>query len=592
VQLGRERLPWLAVFVVVSVVGCVLGLMTVGPPRAARVLGEWLPTSGGTGGYNPFARGGVNDGDDEVKGDNARSTGMTQTDTFLDSPLPSRYDVANDLYGEPFKPKEQERAIALDWQSKGNESQKPPADNLRPNREFPTTRKSPRQPRDPSDRAARARFEVHGRTPLHIRVAAYDAFDGRTWQEAPFQGICSLLEKEPHSCWMKLQERPPPAIFAETESHQLKITHPSGSLVPTPPHLTRFRLGRVDQPCFFAWAQDRILRLAERKTPSGIIVETECRTVDPRLLDSVSFSVEFASDRLQYTGLPPNLHPEVAALAYRWAGEQASGWPQIAAVVQRLRADFTLDPTARVPAACVDPLGYFLLYSRRGPDYQFATAAAVLRRVLGYPTRLVSGFYASPDHYDAVTRHTPVVQEDLHFWAEVLLPSRDWLVIEATPGYEVLGPKYPLSERLWAVMVTVALWAWSHSVELSLGLVALAGLWWQRREWLDILAAALWRWFPGRTWRQRVRRAWLLLERRGRWAGRPRPASQTLATWVRTTFTMPVAPDAELNQLTRMAEWATYASDLAPPWSEDEVQTICRRVLDDWTLRRWRRSLT
>jgi hypothetical protein len=77
VQPGRERPPWLAAAVAAGVVGSVLGLVAVGPQRAARVLGEWLPTSGGTGGYDPFARGGVNDGDDEVKGTNARSTGMT-----------------------------------------------------------------------------------------------------------------------------------------------------------------------------------------------------------------------------------------------------------------------------------------------------------------------------------------------------------------------------------------------------------------------------------------------------------------------------------------------------------------------------------
>src|SRR5579883_838973 len=36
VQPGRARLPWLAVFVVVGLVGCVLGLIAVGPQHAAR----------------------------------------------------------------------------------------------------------------------------------------------------------------------------------------------------------------------------------------------------------------------------------------------------------------------------------------------------------------------------------------------------------------------------------------------------------------------------------------------------------------------------------------------------------------------------
>ena len=51
-------------------------------------------------------------------------------------------------------------------------------------------------------------------------------------------------------------------------------------------------------------------------------------------------------------------------------------------------------------------------------------------------TLTLSGFDVSPDHDDSMTRHTPVVAEDVHFWAEVMLPSGDWLVIEPTPGYE------------------------------------------------------------------------------------------------------------------------------------------------------------
>ena len=84
-------------------------------------------------------------------------------------------------------------------QTKVNESKKPPADNLRPNREFPTTRRSPREPRDASDRAARAIFEIQGRTPLHIRVTAFDTFDGVAWHEAPVKESTCLLDREPSS---------------------------------------------------------------------------------------------------------------------------------------------------------------------------------------------------------------------------------------------------------------------------------------------------------------------------------------------------------------------------------------------------------
>lgn len=335
-QPDKERLPWLAAFVFVALIASVLSLLAIGPQRAARVLGEWIATSGGTG-YDPFARGGVNDGDDEVKGDNANSTGMTQTDSFLDSPLPSLYDLANDLYGEPFKPQDHERSLALGKDVQARESEKPPADNLRPNREFPTTRRSPREPRQSSDRSARAMFEVEGRTPLHVRAAAFDHFDGRSWHEARMKSNTCLLEKERDSRWMVVQERSPQPIYAEADHHRIKVTRSPGTLVPTPPQLVRFRLGRIDQADFFTWSQDRILRMAQRKTPSGIAIETTCRTVDPRLLGDAGFSTGTTGERLHNCQLPKNLHLDVTALARDWTQGEPDGWPQVAAVVRRLR---------------------------------------------------------------------------------------------------------------------------------------------------------------------------------------------------------------------------------------------------------------
>ncbi len=606
---GKEQLPWVAVFFIVGLVSCVLGLVVIGPQRTIQVLGEWVPTSGGTGGYDPFARGGVNDGDDEVKGDNPKTVGTLETDTFLDSPLPSLYDMINDTYGEPFKPKDQEHAIALDSKTKVLESRKPPASNLRPNREFPTTRKSPRRPRDASDRAARALFEVQGRTPLHMRVTTFDAFDGTSWREIPWTKNIGGLEQEPRNFWMLVRQRDPALCSAETEQHQVKITQPIGSLVPVPAQLVRFRVGRVNRADFFALGQDGILRLAQRKTPPGVVVQTESRTIDPRRLETVVFPTNSTGYRSQHATLPNTLNPEVSTLVHEWVADRARGWPQLVAILQHLRTDYALDAKARVPDDCRDPLGHFLLEARRGPDYQFATAAAILPRVLGYPTRLVSGFYVSPEHYDPLTQHTPVVPEDLHFWAEVLLPSGGWLILEPTPGYEVLGPNLSWSERLWADVAATAMWIFRHPIELSLGSALLALLWWRRRELLDSAAVTLLRCFPGQTWRQCVGRALWLLEMRGRWVGRSRQTSQTVPTWLgsvlprlkregasppvpahRRAGALPLQPVAEsdIDQLRVMAEWAAYGHDLEPPWQGDQVLGVCRRVLAAWTLRRWR----
>ena len=158
-QTGRHRLPWLAAFIIVSVVGCVLALAAFGPQRAARVLAEWLPTSGGTGGYDPFVRG---RNQRWRRGSQRRqcpiaTRGMVETDSFLDSPLPSLYDLFNDMYGRAVQAQGAGSAFSLDGQAKANESRKTPALIICVRAaSFPRRGKVRVSRRDSSDRAARA----------------------------------------------------------------------------------------------------------------------------------------------------------------------------------------------------------------------------------------------------------------------------------------------------------------------------------------------------------------------------------------------------------------------------------------------------
>ena len=128
-------------------------------------------------------------------------------------------------------------------------------------------------------------------------------------------------------------------------------------------------------------------------------------------------------------------HPEIERLARVWAADRPRGWPQIEAVLTKLRTEYVLDRDAAAPPEHPAPVLWFLTESRRGPDYLFATAAALLLRSLDYPTRVCLGYYAAPDAYDPETAHMPVKASDLHFWPEVLLRDGQWLVVEPTPGY-------------------------------------------------------------------------------------------------------------------------------------------------------------
>src|SRR5438552_18167629 len=126
--------------------------------------------------------------------------------------------------------------------------------------------------------------------------------------------------------------------------------------------------------------------MAERKTSAGIVVETESGALDARALPEVKFWSRCNGYPFEEAAAPGAIDPQVAALVRLWAGHYANGWEQVSAIVQHLRSDYVCDRTARVPEDCRDPLGHFLRHSRRGPDYQFAGAAALLLRGPGYST--------------------------------------------------------------------------------------------------------------------------------------------------------------------------------------------------------------
>ncbi|MBW2039981.1 MAG: DUF3488 domain-containing protein [Deltaproteobacteria bacterium] len=100
-------------------------------------------------------------------------------------------------------------------------------------------------------------------------------------------------------------------------------------------------------------------------------------------------------------------------------------------VISYLRNNYTysLNP-ARDEA--FPPLEDFLLHSREGYCEHFATAAALLLRGAGVPTRLVCGFVQG--EWNPLGRYFMVRQRDAHAWIEAYLPDSGWFPFDPTPA--------------------------------------------------------------------------------------------------------------------------------------------------------------
>lgn len=585
-----RRLPLASAALLWAVLAGTLALAAVGQRRALAALGELVPTSGGTHGYDPNARGGVNDGDAVTSAQNQpQSAGLVCSDIFLDSDERSLYDAANDLYGPPRKNKYQQKAVALSGVDIRH------AERIEQNRQvsrpFALERQTFSAPsRPPRPHASDAEFFVAGPTPLHLRLVAYSGINHEALEEAPRPAVRLELRRGPGD-WMILPDSTAD-MFAGNVRHEIKLSRLEARQLLAPAHLTGFHVDRVDRPDLFHWSQEGIVALTDGKVPAGTVVECESRTVDPERLRTPGAGLR-ATRTLPIYRDTSAASRAVRELAEEWAGAAPDGWGRVEAIVARLRAGYTHDRGATVPQGCDDPIGYFLLESRRGPDFLFATSAATLLRVLGYPTRVAWGFYARPDRYDPATGHTPVLEEDLHFWTEVELPGEEWAIVEPTPGYEPPAPCLWWWRRCLAALASAG--TWSRENPGLLGLAAAgAGLTWRRRRDLaDRLATLRWRLRAGEPPRQRVLATLGLLERRARWAGLPRPRGRTPRAWYGSLSAV-APPDGGpgLSRFVELAEWAVYAPEALwakVPCGEEEVRRTCRLTVERWDWRSFRR---
>jgi transglutaminase-like putative cysteine protease len=98
--------------------------------------------------------------------------------------------------------------------------------------------------------------------------------------------------------------------------------------------------------------------------------------------------------------------------------------------IEKGRFTYALSPPTTAPGG-VRPLDYFLFDSKEGACQDFSTAMNVMLRMLGIPSRQMSGF--SVGVLDDKTRQHYVNAVEAHSWTEVFFPGYGWIPFEPTP---------------------------------------------------------------------------------------------------------------------------------------------------------------
>jgi transglutaminase-like putative cysteine protease len=550
---------------------------------STRALDGFMPTSGGRRDASAAARGGVGDGDALVAGlHDIRSFGPVEDAPFVNGHEPSLYDMYDDTYSEPVT-RRLERAVSLPPQQRFGVEDPHLATASRGSREFSTVRRGggPSGQRA-ADLDSPALFHVKGRVPLHLKLESFTGYDGVSWlpEEPPRLGPRLTIATVAGRPWLRLGGHPGGDFHAPPETHAIRVVRLDTNRIPAPNRLTGVHIDGVTQADFFAWAQPGIVRVDRDSLPGQLVLHVQSQVVDPHRFHGSHPCFLCGAPEYRHAGDDPQ-SLRVAELAASWVAGLPRGMPQVERVVERLRTLHEHDPAARVTGAGGHSVAEFLFESRRGPDYLFASAAVCMLRSLGYAARLVSGFHADPRRYDARADQTPVLPEDVHFWAEVTIGPDVWLPIEPTPGYALLEPPRSVRERL-LIAAEAALAAIARHPLASLAVVVAAVVLWRLRarvaDALDGLCGRLRR---RRGDRDEVLATLRLLERRCRRAGLARPPHVTPPGWLAAVRERVAAgrgaedSPGEVGGFVRLADEALYAPSFRLPPGVDP-----RRIAD------------
>ncbi|MDB5097511.1 MAG: putative transglutaminase-like protein [Cyanobacteria bacterium RYN_339] len=240
-------------------------------------------------------------------------------------------------------------------------------------------------------------------------------------------------------------------------------------------------------------------------------------------------------DQLRYVALPP-VSDRTVRLTRELTKDAKTPFGRMDALQAYLASTYPykLDvPAAPVGAEWVD---HFLFVQRAGFCEQFATSLAVMGRVAGVPTRLVTGY--APGDYNAFTGYYEVRGRDAHAWVEAWIPHQGWVPFDATPGSMVGefadsddGHAREVARAFWNVVAPIFQGRpWAVAL---VGALALAALAWAVRFLLRLRK-------PPRPSTRAYRRVRRTLAKRGV----PDRSSDSPRAWLEAAATVPAVVPA------------------------------------------------
>lgn len=137
-------------------------------------------------------------------------------------------------------------------------------------------------------------------------------------------------------------------------------------------------------------------------------------------------------DFTRYLRLPNTIPGRVYKLAHGIADKYNTPYEKASAIENYLKKNYPYDlNTSKLPKR-TDFVDYFMFTEKKGYCSYFATAMAVMCRIVGVPSRYVEGFFVFNRQPDG--GYTYILNSDSHSWVELYFDSVGWVPFDPTPG--------------------------------------------------------------------------------------------------------------------------------------------------------------
>jgi transglutaminase-like putative cysteine protease len=263
---------------------------------------------------------------------------------------------------------------------------------------------------------------------IYLRLATLDTFDGRSWTPS----LVAPTDRD------KLSAFPPAAGLSDAVkrtklSAKITVGDIEGNWLPLPYPTTKVS-GTTGT---WFWETQGLSVRSITANVGGQKYAASYLDVEPDLaqLRATSTTQDVANT---YLDLPAKLPSIITTTAKNVAGTAGTDYDKALALQDYFQSSlFTYSTTAPVKQGYdgtgADVVAEFL-QKKAGYCVHFASAMAIMARVLGIPSRVAVGFQPGQSSVQSGRSVFTITTHDLHAWPELYFHGIGWLRFEPTPG--------------------------------------------------------------------------------------------------------------------------------------------------------------